>query len=409
MKNEQPHNASRRGSLLLLPLGVLTLLVALVTAVPAFFASCAHPTEDMLADSLLVDSLMGNAAAPDSDITYAPVSSATLNDASTLIDASRLMTEDSTQLAADTLDAAADTLAPLTWTQRFRRWLTTPRDSLLRLTPERFSVGCNFEVTVDTLRLRQWPLTDEVMLRRGDEVVVAERMTLPADSADAVWVKLAHDQSTMGWVAEDELSGRLLPDDSVSRFIHFFSRKHHLAFLAVLCLFGLGFVARSVRRKAIRLDEFRHIDSFCSVLLMWLLASTASLYAFIQQFFADAWQQFYYHPSLNPLDLSPLLGLFILMVWGIVWVSIAVADEIYHQPRLETAFYFSLVVMSYGILIYLLFTLLPFVLGLPAWIAYTALSATRFRYLLRYRYTCGRCGAHMHAKGKCPECGALNE
>jgi hypothetical protein len=211
MKNEQPHNASRRGSLLLLPLGVLTLLVALVTAVPAFFASCAHPTEDMLADSLLVDSLMGNAAAPDSDITYAPVSSATLNDASTLIDASRLMTEDSTQLAADTLDAAADTLAPLTWTQRFRRWLTTPRDSLLRLTPERFSVGCNFEVTVDTLRLRQWPLTDEVMLRRGDEVVVAERMTLPADSADAVWVKLAHDHGMGG-------RGRVVRPPAARRF-----------------------------------------------------------------------------------------------------------------------------------------------------------------------------------------------
>ena len=35
---------------------------------------------------------------------------------------------------------------------------------------------------------------------RGDELVVAAFAIIPEDSIDSVWVKVAHDQLTQGWV-----------------------------------------------------------------------------------------------------------------------------------------------------------------------------------------------------------------
>ena len=46
-------------------------------------------------------------------------------------------------------------------------------------------------------------------------------MIQPADSVDSVWVKVARDQETMGWVHEKELLEKVVPVDSVSQFIHF--------------------------------------------------------------------------------------------------------------------------------------------------------------------------------------------
>jgi hypothetical protein len=358
-------------------------------------------SQDLVADSLRMDSLL-TVPAQDSDITYAPVAVAS----SSLVDASGLMSEDTTSLPADTVEAAPPRL---TLSARLLRWLTTPRDSALRAPQERFATGCNFEVVSDSLRLRQWPLTDEVPLQRGDEVVVAERMTIAGDSADVCWVKLARDQYTMGWVPEDELPPHLLPDDSVSRSIYFFSHAHGRVFVVVLGLFGLALAASALRRHRLHLDWFRRADSVYATLLTWLLATTAFLYALIQRFFPDVWQQFYYHPSFNPLDLAPLVALFVLMLWLTVWVGVAVADELWHQARLNMALLYGLTLLSYSILLYVLFTFLPFCLGWPAWVAYSVWSGCRLRRHLRYTCQCGRCGAKLRRKGVCPVCGALNE
>jgi hypothetical protein len=388
-------------------------LVGTTLAPSVRLLSCARPAEDMLADSLAVDSLTALAVnAGDSDISYAPVSTSNLTDASTLLDATLLMTEDSTALRAeaDSLQRLhADSVKALSLPRRFLRWLTTPRDSLLREADARFMPGTNFEVLDDSLALRQWPFTDELPLQKGDEVVVAEYMALPGDSTGALWVKLARDQYTMGWVPEEELRGRLLPDDSLSHFVYFFSHSHVVMFIVVLGLFGLVWVARAVRSRALEWTWFRKVGSSYSTLLLWLLATTAFLYAIIQRFFPTVWEQFYYHPSFDPLDLAPLLSIFMVLVWAIVWVGVAVADELYHQSRIDAAFFYGLAVLSAGILLYVLFTFLPFWLGLPAWMGYTAMSARRLHSLLQFRYVCGHCGAKMKEKGVCPVCGAINE
>jgi hypothetical protein len=394
--------------------GLMGLLLAMMTVMTSgIILSCAHPAEDLLADSLAVDSLTALAIQfEDSDISYAPVSTSQLNDASTQLDATLLMTEDSTALRAeaDSLQRLhADSVRALSLPRRFLRWLTTPRDSLLREADARFMQGTNFEVLDDSLALRQWPFTDEVPLRKGDEVVVAECMALPGDSTGAMWVKLAHDQETMGWVPEEELRGRLLPDDSVSHFVYFFSHSHVVVFIVVLGLFGLAMVGRAVRRREWSWSWFRKVETSYSTLWLWLLSTTAFLYALIQRFFPSVWELFYYHPSFDPFDLAPLLSVFVLLVWGTLWIGVAVVDELCHQKRIDRAFFYGLAVASAGILLYVLFTFLPFYLGLPAWVAYTVLCVRRIRYRSRFRYVCGQCGAKMKEKGVCPVCGAINE
>ena len=75
---------------------------------------------------------------------------------------------------------------------------------------------------------------DTVAVFADDRLVVAEVMIVPEDSVDSVWVKVARDQSTMGWVHEQDLLARVVPDDSISRFIHAFSNTHLIYFLSVL-------------------------------------------------------------------------------------------------------------------------------------------------------------------------------
>lgn len=53
-----------------------------------------------------------------------------------------------------------------------------------------YPLNSNFEVLSDSLLLQQIPLTDVLPVYKGEKLVVAEFMTLPADTADSVWVKV---------------------------------------------------------------------------------------------------------------------------------------------------------------------------------------------------------------------------
>ena len=80
-------------------------------------------------------------------------------------------------------------------------------------------------------------------------------------SVDSVWVKVARDQETIGWIQEHRLLDNIVPVDPISRFIHFFSNAHTLPFFLVLAVFFLWFVYRAVRRKQIKLIWLNDIDS----------------------------------------------------------------------------------------------------------------------------------------------------
>lgn len=103
-------------------------------------------------------------------------------------------------------------------------------DSVSYLMERHYTLNSNFEVTSDSLLLQQLPLIDMLPVYEGEKLVVAEFMVQPADSVDSVWVKVARDQETMGWIHEKELLKKVVPVDSVSQFIHFFSNSHTIAF-----------------------------------------------------------------------------------------------------------------------------------------------------------------------------------
>lgn len=117
---------------------------------------------------------------------------------------------------------------------------------------------------------------DTVAVFADDRLVVAEVMIVPEDSVDSVWVKVARDQSTMGWVHEQDLLARVVPDDSISRFIHAFSNTHLIYFLSVLGVLSVLWLVRRMRRKRFHIVHFDDIGS-CYPTLLCLTLSGARL------------------------------------------------------------------------------------------------------------------------------------
>lgn len=284
------------------------------------------------------------------------------------------------------------------------------RDSLAYLMERHYTLNSNFEIISDSLMLQQLPLVDVLPVYKGERLVVAEFMIQPEDSVDSVWVKVARDQETMGWVYEKELLKKVVPVDSVSQFIHFFSNSHTITFFIILALFSIGYIYRAIRRRKLRWVWFNDIDSVFPAVLLWLVATAATLYAGIQHFVPDTWERFYYNPSLNPLSLPLVLSLFMFNVWGIILVGLATLDDLFHQMRTEAAFLYLLGLMSCCIFLYLFFTFTTYYyIGYPCLLLYTVWSFNRIRHTSHYKFSCGNCGAMIKTKGICPHCGAVNE
>ena len=87
------------------------------------------------------------------------------------------------------------------------------RDSLEFRATHHYGVNYNFQVLADSLPLRQMLSADSLWLYRGDVLVVADYAVMTSDTAHAVWIKVARDQDTMGWIAEDRLLDNVVPID----------------------------------------------------------------------------------------------------------------------------------------------------------------------------------------------------
>ena len=106
-------------------------------------------------------------------------------------------------------------------------------DSVNFFISHHYWTGYNFQAT-DSLHVETAPplkglpdygalLNDTVRIDNGDNLVVAKVMYVPNDTTDSVWVKVARDQLTQGWVRESTLLERVVPDDPISKFISYFS------------------------------------------------------------------------------------------------------------------------------------------------------------------------------------------
>lgn len=272
-----------------------------------------------------------------------------------------------------------------------------------------YPLNANFLVTSDTLWLYQLPLTDSIPVHRGDELVVAEVSVHNEDTIGRRWVKVARDQSTIGWVREKDLLKDIVPVDPISQCIHWFSSSHALPFFIILGVFFLAYAYRAVRRKQIRLIWLNDIDSIFPIMLSWLMAAAATLYNSLQHFVPETWERYYYNPTLNPFELPFILSLFIICVAMILLMAVAMLDDLFHQTSLEVAFFYLVGLAACCIFLYIFFTMVWVWLAYLCFVAYTVWCISRLRKSGAYPYACGACGAKMRTKGICPHCGALNE
>jgi hypothetical protein len=221
-------------------------------------------------------------------------------------------------------------------------------------------------------------LVDSLTLRRHERLVVADICTVPTDSVDSVWVKVARDQLTQGWLRESDLLKAVSPDDSISQFIDFFSDAHLLIFLGFCVIVGGAYGLRRLMRKGAKIVHFNDIASFYPTLLCLLVASSAVLYSSIQLFSPESWRHFYYHPSLNPYALPWHLGLFVTSVWAIVIVAIATIDDVrHHLPFGQAILYLGglAAVCAVDYVVYSVTTL--YYIGYPLLIAYYVFAIYR--------------------------------
>ncbi len=291
-------------------------------------------------------------------------------------------------------------------------------DSLAFRVKHHYSQGFNFIVTSDSLMLlRQQPeeavnemKTDSFAVKKGKEVVVADIRILPNDKQDSVWVQIATEDYAFGWIHESRLLKQVDPADPISQFISTFSNVHLLIFLIVFSIMGVGYLARKILKKNAHIVHFNDISSFYPTLLAVIVALSAAFYASIQLFAPETWREFYFHPSLNPFSQPLLLNIFLVLVWAMFIIGIATIDDVRRLLKSgETLLYLSGLgaVCAVNYIVFSVLTL--YYIGYPLLIAYIYYA---FRVYLRKSsetYYCGNCGVRLHRKGRCPQCGAVNE
>lgn len=310
-------------------------------------------------------------------------------------------------------------------------WWQRQQDSLSFTSTHHYTKNYNFIVTSDSLVLfRQQPEelvsrtelpeagqwvaerrdTDSIVISHGDRLVVAEIRILPNDSIDSVWVQLARDQMTFGWIHETQLLTNVVPDAPVSQFISTFSDVHLLWMIIIVALIIVLYTFRIVERKRAKIVHFNDIPSFYPTLLVLNVAFAATLYASIQLFAPEMWRHFYYHPTLNPFSVPLLLSSFLCLVWLMPILALATVDDVRRHLSLRDTMLYLGGLAAVCMVDYLVFTITTlYYIGYLLLVIYVFFSIWAFNRYRRLVYFCGRCGKALHEKGRCPHCGAINE
>lgn len=291
-------------------------------------------------------------------------------------------------------------------------------DSISFYTTHHYTQNYNFQVRADSMAIiKQLPAealsempVDTLTVYKHERIVVADITTVPADTIDSVWVKVARDQFTSGWIHEHDMLQAVSPDDPISEFIDFFSDAHLLIFLGLIVLVGAVVVIRKLNIRQAKLVHFNDIPSFYPTVLCILVATAAVLYSSIQLFDPEKWRHFYYHPTLNPYAVPPMLGAFLVSLWAMLIVAIAVIDDMRRLLSFADALLYLLGLGAVCAVVYIVFSFFTlYYIGYLLYVVYVAFALWSYFRRPRPRYQCGRCGATLYDKGTCPHCGALNE
>ena len=249
--------------------------------------------------------------------------------------------------------------------------------------------------------------TDSMVIYKSEPLVVAQIEIIPEDSIDSVWVKVARDQMTQGWIHESQLLEAVVPDDPISQGIRMFSRGH-LAAAFLLCLLVISvWLIWDTERRRFRAVHIIDIASPYPMLLCLSFTLATVLYTSILIFVPEAWLHFYFHPTLNPFGQSVPLAVFLTLVWLIIVLFIAAIDEICRSLNpAEAVFYIlSLIAVLAGLCLLFSFATQYFI-GYFLWAVYAIAAVVRYLLCHRARYRCMYCDAPLHDNGQCPHCHA---
>lgn len=306
-----------------------------------------------------------------------------------------------------------------------------------------YGVGYNFVVQSSSLLLNARKpsqnafsfKTDSVFVCKGQELYVADFVSVPAWGADSIWVLLTDSAQQQGWVSEKMLIKSASPDDPISKSIYnirFHRSKFvffFIGFIAFVFLIRLAAWKRLSGTERCVKDESKHISckhnywhaitfiflpadvfSFYPLFLRFLSAASGVYYSSLHLFAHDIWEEYYFHPTLNPFALEPLLGGFLLLLWLNIILLITTVDESLRQLSFKSALSFILYnVAAVGVLYQMfLYTTTSYV-GYVLLFLYLVFCFYNYFTRLRPRYRCGKCGRVMHDKGKCPRCLMINE
>jgi hypothetical protein len=253
-------------------------------------------------------------------------------------------------------------------------------DSLVVVAQQPEDMSVPEVVSIELESIGEEKMKDSITIRRHEHVVVADIKTVPSDTIDSVWVKVARDQLTFGWIHENELLSKVSPDDPISQFIDTFSNIHLLVFMAFFVLTGAVYGLRRLMRKGSKIVHFNDIPSFYPTALCLLIASSAVLYSSIQLFGPETWRHFYYHPSLNPFALPFWLGFFVSSVWALIIVSIATVDDVTRILPLGEAILYLIGLAAVCAVLYTIFSITTlYYIGYPLLIAYYYFAIKRFK------------------------------
>lgn len=290
-------------------------------------------------------------------------------------------------------------------------------DSMSFSSTHHYSHNYNFVVKQDSLvLLRQQPeellsdmMTDSITVYRHDHIVVADIRIIPNDPTDTVWVQVAKDQYTFGWIHESRLLSSVVPSDPISQFISTFSDTHLLIFLIIISLISVTYLMRTIFRRNAKMVHFNDIDSFYPTLLALIVASSATFYSSIQVFAPEVWRHFYYHPTLNPFIVPPILAIFLISVWAMLIVAIATADVVRKMLPAGEAILYLCGLAGVCAINYIVFSISTlYYIGYILLVVYAFLAIRTYFRHSRSCYVCGNCGALMKKKGRCPQCGREN-
>ena len=275
-----------------------------------------------------------------------------------------------------------------------------------------YNQNYNFVVKADSMVIYENPDTaiyDSIIVYRGDQLVVAEIKAIATDTIDSVWVKLARDQMSQGWTRECDLLKGVAPDDPISQFIDLFSNNHLLLFLALVVIVTASYGLRKLYRRDAYIVHFHDISSVLPTMLAILVATSATVYATIQNFAPENWRHFYFHPTLNPFAVTPVIGLFVSLVWALIITGIAVVEDVMRRLPFGSAVLYLLGLAAICAVDYVVFSIFTlYYIGYVLLAAYIWFAVSRLRLVLA-RYVCGNCGKRIPGLGKCPHCGAVNE